>query len=88
MTAYGVGAVSLAVALGVATALPMWVAVSVIAAAILFIAGMLRWVGGSGRVPALARSAGPTWVRGASRPQVTLPIPRQRGASRLPRAVE
>lgn len=82
MTAYGVGAVSLAAALGLATAMPMWVAVTFIGLAVLIITLILRSVGSPGRAPARVVA------RALVRPRVVVPIPRQRGARRLPRAVE
>jgi hypothetical protein len=94
MTAYGIGAFSLAVALGLATAMPIWVAVTFIAVAVVCITGMLRAVGLPNREPAAARSSSrPSRGRAAVRPRSVgqprvLPIPRQRRDGRLARPVE
>jgi hypothetical protein len=93
MTAYGIGAFSLAAALGLATTMPMWVAVTFIAVAILIITGILRSVGSPSRsrseAPAQTPAAAqPATVRAVVPTRVILPIPRQRGAGRLARPVE
>jgi hypothetical protein len=72
MTLYGVGAVAVAAAVGFATVMPIWVALTFIGLCVLVITGILRAVGGPARVPT----------------QAALPIPLQRGGERLARPVE